>query len=134
METEKVERHSKEVEIKMMFMPLPFFPFKYATLCSFLHIRSRYSIHTVYTIYSYLLKTHNRFSLFFSASAYVPVGTNIYVYTLSVLCGVINVSVKISESGRWLRADFSFSFQNFKGKKNKPAIPDLVSLVKLQRS
>lgn len=40
METEKVERHSKEVAIKMMFMLFPFFPFKYATLCSFLHIRS----------------------------------------------------------------------------------------------
>lgn len=96
----------------MMFillnMPLCAVSFTYAVGTQYIHI---------YTIYSYLLKTHNKFSLFFSASVYVPVGTNIYVYTLSVLCGVINVSVKISESGRWLRADFSFSFQNFKGKK-----------------
>lgn len=94
METEKVEIHSKEVEIKMMFillnMPLCAVSFTYAVGTQYIHI---------YTIYSYLLKTHNKFSLFFSASVYVPVGTNIYVYTLFyvVLSMSVSKSVRVED-------------------------------------
>lgn len=92
METEKVEIHSKEVEIKMMFillnMPLCAVSFTYAVGTQYIHI---------YTIYSYLLKTHNKFSLFFSASVYVPVGTNIYV--IHCLFYVV-LSMSVSKSVR----------------------------------